>query len=63
MSDDASVNNIKDISLKIMKEKTGTFKVETNRSDKSYPIKSMDLSRDVGAYILKNTNLCYNYSL
>lgn len=57
MSDDLSVNNIKNLSLGLMKDKEGTFKVETNRSDKSYPIKSMDMSRDVGAHILKNTNL------
>ncbi len=57
MSEDNSINSIKNIALDIMKEKEGTFKVETNRSDKSYPIKSMDLSRDVGAHILKNTNL------
>ena len=33
-----------------------TFKVETNRSDKTFPINSMDLSKKVGAYILKNVN-------
>ena len=55
--EDSSVLNIKKISLELMKDKIGTFKVETNRSDKSYPIKSMDMSRDVGAHILKNTNL------
>lgn len=57
MSEDNSITNIKNIALDIMKDKSGTFKVETNRSDKSYPIKSMELSRDVGAFILKNTNL------
>lgn len=34
----------------------GTFKVVTNRSDKNYPIKSMDLSRQVGGYLLKKYN-------
>ena len=57
MSDDSGIDNIKNISLDKKKKKSGTFKVETNRSDKSYPIKSMDLSRNVGAHILKNTNL------
>jgi len=56
MSDENSLDTIKNISLEIMKEKNGTFKVETNRSDKSYPIKSMDLSREVGGFILKNNN-------
>jgi len=31
-----------------------TFKVETNRADKSFPIKSMDFSRMMGGYILKH---------
>ena len=58
MSEDVNIDNIKKIALDIIKEDNiKTFKVETNRSDKSYPIKSMDVSRDVGAYILKNTDL------
>jgi len=57
MSEDTSLDNIKNISLDLMKDKDiKTFKVETNRSDKSYPIKSMDISAKVGAHILKNTN-------
>lgn len=34
--------------------KFNTFKVETDRSDKSFPIKSMDFSRRIGSLILKN---------
>ena len=30
-----------------------TFKVETRRSDKSFPLNSMEISRDIGAYLLK----------
>ena len=33
-----------------------TFKVITNRSDKSYPIPSMELSRKVGGYLLRSFN-------
>ena len=33
-----------------------TFKVETDRADKSFPISSMDFSRKIGALILKNIN-------
>ena len=55
--EDTSLDNIKKLSLDIMKETTGkTFKVVTNRSDKSYEIKSMEVSRLVGAHILKNTS-------
>jgi len=57
MSDNTSLDNIKNISLDLMKDKDiKTFKVETNRSDKSYPIKSMDVSAKVGAHILRNTS-------
>ena len=57
MSEDTSLDNIKNISLDLMKDKNiKTFKVETNRSNKSYPIKSMDVSAKVGAHILRNTN-------
>ena len=52
-SSDKSLENICDISVKLI-ESDCTFKVETNRSDKSYPIKSMDLSREVGSFLLKN---------
>lgn len=36
--------------------KFNTFKVETKRSYKQYPLLSTDVSRSVGGYILKNTN-------
>ncbi len=43
--------------LEIVKhENFNTFKVETDRADKSFPIKSMDFSRQIGALILKNTD-------
>lgn len=51
-------NNVEDIlntSLKIMPLKK-TFKVETKRADKSFPIKSMDFNNLVGGHILKNTD-------
>ena len=55
MSEDVSENNIKEISLKIMKDLDfKTFKVETKRSDKTYPIKSMDMNNIIGSHILKN---------
>lgn len=53
VSKDTSIENISQISLSLIEEKS-TFKVETNRSDKNYSIKSIDVSRMVGAHILKN---------
>ena len=56
-SEDVSEENIKNMSLDIMKEVSGkTFKVVTNRSNKSFPIKSMDMNNIIGGYILKNTS-------
>ena len=51
-------NNIEEIyskALEIMqKEKFSTFKVETKRSNKDFPISSLEFSSKVGAVILKN---------
>lgn len=52
--EDKSLDNIKKCILEVLeKKKFKSFKVITNRSDKTYEINSMDLSRQVGAYILK----------
>lgn len=37
-----------------------TFKVETKRSNKNYQLNSLEISRDLGAFILRNTNLKVN---
>ena len=52
-------NNIEDVlskSLEIMDKSAKTFKVVTNRADKSFPIRSMEFSRKLGGMILKNTD-------
>lgn len=55
MSQDTSEESIKKISLSVLNNiEFNTFKVVTNRSDKSYPIKSMDMNNILGGYILKN---------
>ena len=46
---------IKKVSLMVMKEEDFcTFKVETKRSNKSFPVKSMDMNNIIGSLILKN---------
>lgn len=51
------IDFINEKALELAKEKDfSTFKVETKRSNKKYPIKSPEVSRIVGAYILKNLN-------
>lgn len=52
---DTDVEGIKENVLNIMKNiKFSTFKVETKRSDKSFPIPSLDFSRQLGGLILKS---------
>lgn len=54
---DKDFDKIANIVLKLVKKgEFKTFKVETKRSDKNYPIKSMDFSRKMGGVILKNIN-------
>ncbi len=63
--DDSNIENIRKNALLHIKEhwsdKDYTFKVETKRSDKNYPMDSREISSDVGGYILDNTdNLTVN---
>lgn len=54
-------NNIEEIEscvLDTLKDNNSkTFKVETKRADKKFPIHSMDFNNKIGGLILKNTNL------
>ena len=55
---ESDIEVIKETAANIMKDKTGTFKVETKRSDKNFPIESIDFSRTIGGVVLKsNSNL------
>ena len=55
---DSDIELIKETARDIMSKKTGTFKVATKRSDKKFPIESIEFSRQVGGVILKaNSNL------
>ena len=51
---DTELESIKNIAVDIMKEKTGTFKVETKRANKNFPILSTEFSKQIGGLILKN---------
>lgn len=54
---DNSIDNIKESLIELIKDKDiDTFKVETKRSDKNYPINSMEISRTLGGVVLKNKN-------
>ncbi len=54
---DTDIDLIKETVLEIIKkENFKTFKVETKRSDKNFPIQSLDFSRQIGGLILKNVD-------
>ena len=49
------IDTIKKTVLEVMSQETfKTFKVETKRSDKKFPINSLDFSKEIGGLILKN---------
>lgn len=57
---DSSLDNIKKAALKLINEKLESynfksFKVETRRGNKSFPLNSPEISREVGGFILRNT--------
>ena len=53
--DDTDIEVVKSSLLELIKDKTfETFKVVTKRSDKTYPINSMEISRILGGVVLKN---------
>lgn len=58
--EDSSMESIREYALKHFKEhfegQKLTFKVETKRSDKQYPLHSREVSADVGGYILHNVD-------
>ena len=55
--EDRSLDSIKENIINILNKKEfKTFKVEVKRSDKSYPLNSMELCKTLGGHILKNIN-------
>ena len=52
-----NIDELHNLLIAILKEqKFNTFKVETNRADKSFAISSMEFSRQIGGFVLKNFN-------
>ncbi len=51
----SDLESIKKNVLSLLKEKTfQTFKIESKRSDKNFPIESLELNRILGGHVLKN---------
>ena len=52
-----NLDDFKNEVLKLVQEKEfKTFKVATKRSDKDYPLTSIEFSKEIGAHLLKNIN-------
>ncbi len=52
------IESIKDVALKLsLKKEYKTFKMVSKRSDKTFPLRSDDINRQVAGHILRNTNL------
>lgn len=51
---DSDYGAIKEVAFELCKDRSGTFKVETNRADKTFPLDSMSVSRNLGGDILEN---------
>lgn len=50
---ESDVDKIAEAAIKICDGKSGTFKVETNRADKTFPMHSVELSAEVGGRVLE----------
>lgn len=50
---ESDVDKIAEAAIKICDGKSGTFKVETNRADKTFPMHSVELSAEVGGIVLE----------
>lgn len=52
---DGDIESVKEKVLELVRDKSfQTFKVVTKRSDKTYPLTSMEISKSIGAILLKN---------
>ena len=55
------VEEIKKVALELLKKQKSSFKVETKRSDKNFPIKSPDLNVIIGKYIEENSKMKFQF--
>ncbi len=53
---ESDLDKIKEIALKLVDENDGkTFKIDTKRSDKEYPLTSLEINKAIAGYIFHNT--------
>jgi tRNA uracil 4-sulfurtransferase len=61
LSTNKELENIKKKSLEILKDKKCSFKIETKRSDKTFPIKSPDLNVLIGKHVEEHSSLKFDF--
>ena len=55
---DKDIENLKKVCLELVKQEEGkTFKVHSKRADKTYPVISDQINREIAKVVLQNTNL------
>ncbi|MBI4147091.1 hypothetical protein HY494_00370 [Candidatus Woesearchaeota archaeon] len=56
-----NTEDIQSKAVELLKEKKGTFRIATKRSDKSFPITSPEFNRLVGEHVERKTDLRFSY--
>ena len=56
-----NTEDIQSKAVKLLKEKKGTFRIATKRSDKSFPITSPEFNKLVGEHVERKTDLHFSY--
>ena len=54
-----NLEEIKKIAVKICEGLKGTFRIETKRSDKTFPVKSPEVNVQVGTFVEEHSNLTF----
>ena len=57
----ADLEKIKVAAVELLSGKKGTFKVETTRSDKRFPLTSPEINKEVGRYVEEQTQLRFAF--
>ncbi len=50
-----SLDEIREAALKVLPESFETFKIDTSRSNKNFPLNSIEINRDIGEFVVKKT--------
>ncbi len=59
---DKNIESIQKKAIAVLEGKSGTFKVDTKRSDKRFPLLSPQINRQVGQYIEEHTSLRFQFA-